>query len=41
MIEAKDINQMESLINLKNTQSMILVKIMLENGAIITKKVIY
>ncbi|MFK7031766.1 GEVED domain-containing protein [Flavobacterium oreochromis] len=41
LIEAKDINQMESLINLKNTQSMILVKIMLENGAIITKKVIY
>ncbi|AND63358.1 hypothetical protein AX766_02420 [Flavobacterium covae] len=41
LFQAKEINQKESLLHLKNTQNIILVKITLENGAIITKKVIY
>ncbi|MFK7048609.1 hypothetical protein FLACOL_01431 [Flavobacterium columnare] len=41
LFQSKDINQKDTLLNLKNTQNVVLVKITLENGAIVTKKIIY
>ncbi len=41
LFTSKDLNKKESTFNLRNTNSALLVKITLENGAIVTKKIIY